>query len=91
MGWTWAIDCLLGVHECWLNLCLISFRLVEEQEPEYAFKKHQQMMEMMNKFEKKIFRQWTSVVGHQIETNLAKPLKKRDKFNFLSLNFDPQV
>lgn len=57
-----------------------------------VFQKHDEMSELIQRFEGEVYSEWTQSVDEVAKGNLEKPLLVRDPSNMLiTVNFDPKV
>ena len=57
-----------------------------------VFQKHDEMSELIQKFEGEVYTEWTQTVDVVAKGNLEKPLLVRDSSNMkITVNFDPKV
>lgn len=67
--------------------------IVETEEAQMLLLRYKNLIDRLRRFEKDIFEKWANNVPIQIESNLMKPLLKRNDINskLITLNFDPQL
>ncbi|XP_058455827.1 dynein beta chain, ciliary-like isoform X2 [Malaya genurostris] len=72
------------------DLSMVEYPLFKEEDDEFVMKNYREMMQHLEAFEGKLFRQWSSTVAQTIVTHMGKALliRNEDKGGLLEMNFN---
>nr|P39057.1 RecName: Full=Dynein beta chain, ciliary [Heliocidaris crassispina]BAA00827.1 dynein beta-heavy chain [Heliocidaris crassispina] len=67
-------------------------RILESEDAKVIFQKYEEMLNLLNKYEQKVFENWTKGVDEVCKTNLDQSLITRDDASkLIMVNFDPKL
>ncbi|XP_077979817.1 dynein beta chain, ciliary-like [Glandiceps talaboti] len=70
----------------------IEHPIMDSQEAKVIFTKYEEMMELLGKFDEKVYQDWTAGVDEKCQFNLDQPLVTRNaETKLINVNFDPQL
>ncbi|XP_070581054.1 dynein beta chain, ciliary-like isoform X2 [Ptychodera flava] len=74
------------------NFKHIEHPIMNSQDAKIIFTKYEEMMNLLGKYDEKVYQDWTSGVEEKCQFNLGQPLITRNgETKLITVNFDPQL
>ncbi|XP_078081541.1 dynein axonemal heavy chain 9 [Mustelus asterias] len=91
-GLRWALELRQRIQVPFNNFRNITHPCMDSSEGKQMIQKYEEMMELLDQYEAKLYLEWTETVAEKSQYNLTQPLLKRDpETKLISVNFDPQL
>ncbi|GCC26775.1 hypothetical protein chiPu_0005195 [Chiloscyllium punctatum] len=91
-GLRWALELRERIQVPFNCFKSISHPCMDCSEGKQMIRKYEEMMELLDMYEAKLYLEWSATVAEKSQYNLTQPLLKRDpETKLISVNFDPQL
>ncbi|GCB69230.1 hypothetical protein scyTo_0001016 [Scyliorhinus torazame] len=91
-GLRWSMELRERIRLPFNNFRNITHPCMDSSEGKQMIQKYEEMMELLDQYEAKLYLEWTETVSEKSQYNLTQPLLKRDpETKLISVNFDPQL
>ncbi|XP_071954573.1 dynein beta chain, ciliary-like [Antedon mediterranea] len=88
----WAKELRMRLEKPMASFKHIEHPVMQTEDAATIFNKYEEMMELLGKYEVKVYESWTADVDDVCSVNLNQPLVVRNKeTNLISVNFDPKL
>ncbi|NWH56161.1 DYH9 protein, partial [Geococcyx californianus] len=88
----WARELRARIQEPFHHLRRITHLCLDSEKGRRAIKKYEEMIQLLDKYQEKLYEDWSQTVSEKAQYNLTQPLIRRDpETKLIAVNFDPQL
>ncbi|NXA80882.1 DYH9 protein, partial [Thryothorus ludovicianus] len=88
----WARELRARIQRPWEHLRHIPQLSLDSARGRRMMQKYEEMMQLLDRYQEKLYLDWSQTVSEKSQYNLAQPLIRRDaQTKLITVNFDPQL